>query len=186
MCELPEELLKPGVDFVAHIVRNMPDDAEFEPVRQQPQKRTKAKMTGQWWKPTLAKTAVFLGCFCSTKAENEVATTCSSLLGPGGPYSHFGSDYGHTWTWSTLMFGMLLAFAGIGMWTVMAWMFSKVCCKKRLVEKEVQTRKTTIIADEVYICAHGTVYHTRQNCQPTSTRRRACLVCGKAEAEGIS
>ena len=169
MCELPE------VDFVAHIVRNMPEDAEFEPVRQQPQKRVKAKMSSQWWKPTLAKTAVFLGCFCSTKVEGEVALKYSSLLGPGGP-----SDYGHTWTWSTLLFYMLLAFAGAGMWSVLAWMKSKVC-KKRLVVKEVQTRKTNIIADEVYICARGIVYHTRQNCQPTATPRRACLVCGKPE-----
>ena len=180
MCELPEELLKPGVDFVAHIVRNMPEDAEFEPVRQQPQRRTKAKMTGQWWKPTLAKTAVFLGCFCSTKAEGEVALKCSSLLGPGGP-----SDFGHTWTWSTLLFYMLLAFAGIGMWSVLSWL-KNMCCKKRLVAKEVQTRVTrfdSLIAGEVFACAQSNIFHTRRSCQPTATSRRQCLVCKKQSEE---
>ena len=63
MCELPEELLKPGVDFVAHIVRNMPEDAEFEPVRQQPQRRTKAKMTGQWWSLVWRRLQYFLVAF---------------------------------------------------------------------------------------------------------------------------
>ena len=133
MCELPEELVGPGVDFVAHIVRNMPDDAEFEPIREQPQKRTKAKMTGQWWKPTLAKTAVFLGCICSTKAEGGVALACRSLLSPGGL-----EDHGHTWTLSSVLFFMLLAFAGIGMWTALAWLRNLVglVCYRRHAKRE--------------------------------------------------